>query len=269
MKKTNLLLASLFITALSFTSCDKEEILAQVQSDTTAIGASASIEAANALDIQTGIELNSSKNIVTRMAAPAPACYTITAVQTTYPKIFTIDYGTGCTINQVTRKGILKVTFTAPILEKDSKMTIERMDYYINGNKVEGTIEYVNKTTDASVPEWTRTVTNGKVTINGKVFTNSGSYTMKQTAGVSTISLSDNTYEMTAGSHTITNETGNSLTLTVQETLVKQNDCDYISKGKVKVNGGLLNGVIDYGNGDCDNKFTYTQEKGLSYELKM
>lgn len=271
MKKTTLLLATFFIAALSFVSCTKEEIIAQTQSDTTAIAASAVIDAANTLDVQTGIEINTPKTVVKKLAAPT-TCAVITVDNAdTYPKIFTVDYGTGCTIGQIIRKGKLKITVTAPIFNKDSKMTIERIDYYINGIKLEGIIDYVNITTDTQVPQWTRTVKNGKLTYpNGQIFLNSGSYTMQQTGGVATpFDLSDNVYSMTAGSHTVTNEAGNTLTLTVQETLIKKYTCDFISKGKLKIVGGLLNGVIDYGNGDCDTNFTYTHENGLVYELKM
>lgn len=273
MKKTAFLLATLFVAASSFISCTKEEIIAQTQSDTTAVGVSASIEAANTLDIQTAIQINTKESVVTKMATASTTCAVITVDNAdTYPKIFTVDYGTaGCTIGQITRKGKLKVTVSAPIFNKDSKMTIERINYYINGMKLEGTIDYVNTTANDQIPQWTRTVKNGKITYtNGKVFLNSGSYTMQQTGGVATpLVLSDNIYSMTAGSHTVTNEAGNTLTLTVQETLVKKYSCEYISKGKLKIVGGLLNGVIDYGNGDCDINFTYTHENGLVYELKM
>jgi hypothetical protein len=92
---------------------------------------------------------------------------------------------------------------------------------------------------------------------------------MKQTAGVDTpFLLTDNEYQMTEGKHTVTNEAGETLTLTVNEPLVKKYSCDYISKGKLQIESGLLNGVIDYGNNDCDNNYTYTQN-GLVFELKM
>ncbi|WP_431242999.1 hypothetical protein ACQ9BO_25635 [Flavobacterium sp. P21] len=150
-------------------------------------------------------------------------------------------------------------------------MTIERIDYSINGIKLEGTIEYTNTTTVATVPQFTRKVTNGKFTdLLGRVYTNSGSYTVKQTAGVDTpFVLEDNVYEMTEGTHTVTTDKGATLTLTVQESLVKKYSCQYISKGKLKIEGGFLKGVIDYGNNDCDSKFTYTHESGVSYNLQM
>lgn len=274
MKKINKLLFLLVTATVTLVSCNKEEIKDEItkSTDTNTIAAASTIDAANAFDIQTGIDLNSSKNTTTKLSAAAETCAVITAIQAdTYPKVFTVDYGTGCTIGLITRKGKLKITFSAPILETGSKMTIERIDYSINGRKLEGTIDYVNTTTDPKVPQWTRTIKNGKFTdLSGNVFQNSGSCTMKQTAGVDTpLLLADNIYEMTEGKHIVTNAAGETLTLTVVETLVKKYSCDFISKGKLKIEGGLLNGIIDYGNNDCDNNYTYTHQNGLVFELKL
>lgn len=270
MKKFNKILFLLVTTTATLVSCTKEDIIKDT--DTTAVAASSTIEAVNALDIQTGIDLNASKNTTARISVAAETCAVITAIQAdTYPKIFTIDYGTGCTIDQITRKGKLKITFTAPIYETGSKMTIERIEYSINGRKLEGIIDYENTTTVPTIPQWTRTVTNGKFTdLSGNIFLNSGSYTMKQSAGVDTpFLLTDNVYEMTGGNHVVTNAAGETLTLTVLETLVKKYECEYISKGKLQIEGGLLNGVINYGNNDCDNNYTYTHHNGFIFELKM
>ncbi|MNL05901.1 hypothetical protein D3C87_1265180 [compost metagenome] len=150
-------------------------------------------------------------------------------------------------------------------------MTIERIDYSIKGIKLEGTIEYTNTTTVQGVPQWTRKVTNGKLTdLQGGVYTNSGIYTTKQTAGADTpLVLSDNVYEVTEGTHTVTASNGETLNLTVKEPLIKKYSCLFISKGQLKVQGGILNGVVDYGNNDCDAMYTYTHENGTSFNLSM
>lgn len=197
-KKNIQLVATLFITSLSIISCTKEEVIPK--NDTSTIVAAATIDAANSFDLQTGIQINTKENITRKIIATTTTCATITVDNANnYPKTFTVDYGTGCTINSITRKGKLKITVSAAIYETGSKMTIERMDYSINNLKLEGIITYTNTTTDANVPQWTRTVRDGKLTYtDGKIYLNSGSYTMKQTAGVSTpFLLSDNTYEMT------------------------------------------------------------------------
>lgn len=150
-------------------------------------------------------------------------------------------------------------------------MTIERIDYSIGSVKLAGTIEYQNTTTVATVPQWTKKLINGKLTDpNGKVYTSEGAYSIKQTAGVETpFVLTDNVYEITDGSYSVTSQNGDTLYFTVQEALIKKYACLYISKGKLKVQGGLLNGVIDYGNNDCDAQYSYTLENGLIFNLLM
>ncbi|WP_316636224.1 hypothetical protein [uncultured Flavobacterium sp.] len=275
MKKTIILFLTVCASAITYVSCSSNDSVVQ-QTDVTAVGASVAIDAANEMDISTGLLVTTPTGSTgkTTESATAGTCATITVSPTTdtYPKIFTVDFGTtGCTTNQLTRKGKLKITLSGPVTTTGSKMTIERIDYSINEIKLEGTIEYTNTTTVPTVPQWTRKVTNGKLTnVLGQVFTNSGMHTVRQTAGVDTpFLLDDNVYEMIDGSHTVTSEKGGTLTLTVQETLVKKYSCSFVSKGKLKVQGGFLNGVIDFGNNDCDNKYTYTHENGTVFELMM
>lgn len=275
MKKTALLFLGICATALTYISCSSNDDTKN-QSDVATIGASISIDAANDMDIKTGLIVSTKTTTSGKSTEATPGvCGTVTVTQqgaNTYPKVFTVDYGTGgCTDNLLTKKGKLKITLSGPVIVTGSKMTIERIDYTINGIKLEGTIEYTNTTTVATVPQWTRKVTNGKFTdMIGRVYLNSGNWTVKQTAGVDTpYILQDDVYEMTEGNHTITTADGVSLTLTVQESLIKKYSCEFISKGKLKVQGGLLNGVVDYGNNDCDGKYTYTHESGTVFNLTM
>lgn len=276
MKKTILLLLTICATGLTYVSCSSNDDNSK-QTDVSSVGASIAIDATNEMDIKTGLIVSTKAASTTaKTTETTPGiCATITVSQqssTSYPKVFTVDYGTtGCTDNLITRKGQLKITLSGPVTTTGSKMTIERIGYSINGLRLEGTIEYTNTTTVATIPQWSRKVTGGKFTdLVGRVYLNTGSWTVKQTAGVDTpYVLDDNVYEMPEGTHTITDSNGGSLTLTVQESLIKKYSCEFVSKGRLKIQGGILNGVIDYGNNDCDSKYTYTHESGVSYNLVM
>ena len=261
MKSSSLLLSAFAVTFFSFVSCTKEDSLKET--DNSPIVASASIDLVNELDIKTGTQISFEK-LTARQTSKSltAACATVTMdpLTTSFPKTFYIDFGTGCPTNGITRKGKLKITFSNYITTTGSTMTIERVNYYVNDNKVEGKIVYTNTTVNQSIPQWTRTVTSGIFTdTKGDVYENSGSHTIQQTAGASTATLDDNTYEMKEGTHTVSKKNGAQITLTVLTPLVKNYNCDYISKGGLKVESTLLNGVIDYGNGDCDKNATYTQ----------
>lgn len=275
MKKTTILALAIFAMGLFYVSCSSNDSTTN-QTDVSSVGASIAIDATNEMDIKTGLLVATKNSSTGKSAETTPGiCATITVTQqsaTSYPKVFTVDYGTtGCADNQILKKGKLKITLSGPITTTGSKMTIERIDYSISGIKLEGTIEYTNTTTVATVPQFSRKVTNGKFTdLAGRVYLNTGIFTIKQTAGVDTpFVLDDNIYEMTEGTHTVTAQNGETLTLTVQESLIKKYSCEFISKGRLKVQGGILNGVVDYGNNDCDSKYTYTNEKGISFNLVM
>jgi hypothetical protein len=270
MRKIKFLFPALSILALTVVSCTKEDIAAA--SDTSPVVASASIDLVNELDIQTGTQVSFEK-LTSRKTGKSltGSCAEVTMdpITTTFPKTFYVNFGDGCTTNSITRKGKLKITFSNYITEAGSTMTVERVNYSVNGNKIEGKIVYKNTTASPNVPQWTRTVTDGKFTDSkGDVYLNTGTHAVKQTAGVSTLTLSDNTYEITEGTHTVTKGNGAKIILTVLESIIKNHSCDYVSKGKLKVENTLLNGVIDYGNGDCDNKATYTQG-GIAFPITM
>ena len=270
MKKIKFLFSTLSIIALTFVSCTKEDVASAT--DNSPVIASATIDAVNELDIQTGNQVSFDHSTAKKTGKSLTGSCPIVTMEnqtTTFPKTYFVDFGTGCTTNGITRKGKLKITFSNYVTETGSTMTIERVNYYVNDNKAEGTIVYKNTTSSSTVPQWTRTVTNGRLTdTKGDVYTNSGTHTIKQTAGASTFTLDDNIYEMTEGTHTVTKQNGAKIVLTVLKPLIKKYSCDYVSEGQLKVEATLLNGVIDYGNGDCDNKGTYTQN-GIAFPITM
>ena len=272
MKKINFLLSALCIVFLTIVSCTKDNNTSIDTTDNSPIVASASIDLVNELDVETGTQVsydNSTSRKTGKSLIASCAVVTMQTQTTTFPKTYYVDFANGCSANGITRKGKLTITFSNYVTETGSTMTVERENYYVNGNKVEGKIVYKNTTSTSSIPQWTRTITNGKFTdTKGAVYTNSGTHTTKQTAGVATLTLNDNVYELTDGNHIVTNQNGAKTTLTILEPLVKKFSCDYVSKGKLKVEGNLLNGVIDYGNGDCDNFGTYTQNS-IAYPFTM
>ncbi|KAF2514163.1 hypothetical protein [Flavobacterium foetidum] len=273
MKKTVIVLSAVCLSAFLYVSCSNNDDIIN-QFDTTSVSASVVIDALTDLDIKNALTITNTNPAAKPAETPVTNCANITVESpsgTEYPKVYTVDYGTGCTLNNIARKGKLKITLTGPVIATGSKMTIERINYSLNNFLLEGTIEYTNTTATATVPQWTRKVTNGKLTdILGRTFTNSGTCTVKQTAGVDTpYVLEDNVYEMTEGNHTVTSGTGGTVTLTIQETLIKKYSCEYVSQGKLKIQNTFLNGVVDYGNNTCDNKYTYTHENGTTYTLSM
>ena len=263
---------------ISFISCSKDQDQSANNVDSEMVGANMTADFTSELDFNSGIDVannNSSySSKTTNEASVIPACATVTVNNTTpgvFPKIITINFGTGCTQNGITRSGILTITLSGYVLNNGSTMTIERNNYYVNLRKIEGTVVYTNETTNVSIPQWTRTLTNGQITLpNGAIFTHSGTRTVKQTAGVSTAILADNIYEVISGTHTVNRPNGTTLTSTIVQPLIKKFACNYISQGQLNLQGTVLDGILDYGNNDCDNLATYFHNpNGQTYNVNL
>jgi hypothetical protein len=65
------------------------------------------------------------------------------------------------------------------------------------------------------------------------------------------------------GNHTVTNANGKTRQCYITEALQKKTSCDNIGTGKLKVEGGNHNALVDFGNGDCDKLATIAID-GLS-----
>lgn len=257
-------------------SCNREEETTGI--DQSLLFASSEVDQTNELDFNEGIDLTTSQSTFTDRSVEESMnnpCLTITVDNPgigVFPKTYTLDYGDGCTFNGITRRGTLTITLTDYFMNAGSVMTIERGDdYFINGRKLEGTITYVNTTTNSEMPQWNRTIADGGiVTLNGNYFNFSGQRTVKMTAGVNTLILADNVYEISAGTHAVVNPSnGNTLNMVVVEPLIKKYACPNISQGKLSLQGVVLDGVLDYGDNTCDNQAVYTHSNGVDYPVTL
>lgn len=274
MKNLKMYLAVLFLSTLF--SCNRNDDNTDRNADSELVTANAIADYSSEIDFNYGIDLANSYSSYSSKSSSnetMASCAIISINNSTpgvFPKVFTVDFGSGCTLNGVTRSGVLTLTLSDYLLNNGSVLTIERSNYYVNNNKIEGTVVYTNQTTNANIPKWTRTITNGKITFaNGAVFTHNGTRTVQQIEGVGTAILADNIYEILSGTHTVNRPNGTSLTATVVTPLIKKFTCNYISQGSLNLQGTYLNGILDYGNNTCDNQATYTHSNGQTYTISL
>lgn len=200
------------------------------------------------------------------------AIVTVTSTNGTFPKTITVDFGTGCTDKRgITRKGKIIITVTNKLLVPGATITITHDNFYVDGKKVEGEIKLSNITTDIAVPTFSKQVTNGKITReDGSYFTFNSLRKRKMTQGVDTPkNVWDDVWEIFEGSQTVTKSNGNYLTSTIKTPLVKSNACHFISKGSITIKGTNIDGVLDFGNGDCDNLATFTDANGTVHQITL
>ena len=262
--KTKLL--SIF-TLIFMVACDSENV--DPTSSTELIARQAFVDFSSEADINLGITLADENNIsnksISQSTEALPNCAQITFNNNNnqFPKTITVNFGTGCTINGVSRSGSLVFTFSGPVFQTGSTMTVERNNYVVNAVQVIGTITYENTTTSSQTPQWSRTINNGLFVFpSGFTIGFSDSRVVQLAEGAETVIRLDDVYKIVSGSRNIVRSNGSFLNITVQNPLIKKFVCPHISKGQLQLVGTNINGVLDYGENTCDNEATFTDSQG-------
>ncbi len=204
-------------------------------------------------------------------------CYTVSwefvNKKDSFPVRITVDFGTGCTgADGRTRKGSISTVYSNPLWLPGATATTSFDGYFVNDVKVEGTHTIENKSSATQLAFQTK-VTNGKLThSNGSYISWNRTRDITQSEGWATPwQPGDDVYQIVgngSGSVHIGDKTSE-WTATNIEPLEKRFSCRWISKGKVGIqrNQGPQ-GVLDFGNGECDNKATLTVN-GVSVEITL
>lgn len=189
-------------------------------------------------------------------------CFTVTVSPTTpgvFPKTVTIDFGTACTGRDgKTRSGKIISVFTGRLGIPGNSVTTTFDNYMVDSFKIEGTHKILN-TSSSNNRSFTTTVTSAKITRpNGKWFTWDSNKVIVQTEGNGTPRWPfDDKFEIT-GSRSGSNSNGNTWSATIANKLVRTGNCIWTVSGTVNLTRNSNTAVLDYGNGDCDNKATIT-----------
>lgn len=187
-------------------------------------------------------------------------CVNYTADITTWPRIFNVTFGTGCTdsLGRV-RAGNLEISMSSYFYYTDAVIVIKPTTYTVNGISVTGTQTIKNISTNDQY-RYTSNVAGGLVTLDTATvkFGGSGIYTM--TYGSETLNkVSDDIFSYT-GIDSLVYGNGKAAYITVTDSaaLEIKLSCGNVTKGKASVAYGDLKAIVDYGNGICDDSITVT-----------
>jgi hypothetical protein len=288
MKKTlnisRWLLAFSLITAITFTSCKKEESISPLTLTETDPVEIAATQEASKEEAETEAQFDDVFNITASMnksevgedlgvsanvsglfelgstsTSNTARCFTITVVPNiphVFPKTVTIDFGTGCLGRDGKyRKGKIVSIYTNPMALPGAKVSTTFIGYYVDSFKVEGT-HITENTSTSNMQGWKVKVINGKITN-----TNTNRWRMwnsvkdvLQIAGNGTPNFPlDDIYKID-GAATGSNSGGHNWSSLITESLIKKFTCPWIVKGKVRLNRDGRVALLDYGNGNCDNQ---------------
>ena len=187
---------------------------------------------------------------------PNTTCRTVTVSPSgnVFPKTVTIDYGTGCDDGGKLKKGKIIAVFSGRFKQAGTTINISFDNFYINGDKIEGTKSIVNNGPNAAGNySFTVTINNSRIRATGLISTLTAVKTITWIENSNT-SPTDDEFSM-SGSLSATSAGGKTYSYTTLEPLVKKVACLYISSGKLLINiTGRPQLTLDYGTGTCDNK---------------
>ncbi len=245
-----------------FNSCKKDKDEQQTnnnQSEAAELSVAHNIAETMYDDVFNNVLLDGQSNNV---AGRGHSCATVTLNNSdpgTFPKIMTLDFGTGCTgFDGLTRKGKIIATLSGPIRTAGTSITISFDNYSVNDFKLEGEFSITNNSGGNGLSFTTQT-TNGKLTYPGGAiyYTHSGNHTLTQTAGAGTPSFLDDNFSLT-GTGTTSSSLGNNLTVNITTPLLKKATCANVVSGMEQFTYNNINGSLDFGDGSCDNLATLT-----------
>ncbi len=210
----------------------------------------------------TGVFARVENGQITGRVDSTQRCFTVTVSpmeRGVFPKTVVINFGSGCIGRDgKLRKGKIITVYTGPMRVPGSKATTTFEGFKVDSVAVEGTHQVENNSTSNNLSFTTRVI-NGKLTWDsGRWVKWSTTRTVTQIEGNGTpLFPLDDIFTIT-GAGRGENSRGVSWAHEIIEPLVKKFTCRWISKGVMRVRYNNTNALINYGNGDCDNKATVT-----------
>ena len=267
--------SSLLIFMLAFFVINCSEESPQVGfSDKQSISSEASSDSyfEDAEDISFTVSLASNTDVINhgRTAALddarlACATLSLSVGATTTNGTITVDFGTGCAFNGVTRKGKILITYSGERLQLGSSISITFENYSVNDVKIEGvrTVTIYAITTSYITHEIT--LVNGKITWpDGSTATRNSMHLRKWDWNGTPLLRSDDSISLLAdGTAEGTNRNGKSYTMQITKDIVFRAEC-LATKNYLPVSGEKILNVdgkvitVNYGSGSCDGTILVT-----------
>ena len=184
-----------------------------------------------------------------------------------------IDFGDGCIGNDdIERSGKIIINYTDRRRISGAVITTTFEEFYVNGNKVEGTRVLTNISGESDAQRsFSIVITNGRIVFED------GSVRTFEANRTRTWAIESTSREVTltiTGSSSGTRRNGNAFSMEITDPIVFTNSCRQVGV-KVAVQGVrsmILAGetrTINYGDGTCDNLVTVTQPDGTVEEIEI
>lgn len=257
----------LFAAALSLAtlSCDKDENVpvdanlaadARISAELDQISDDISLIAENQFDTQ------NPGGRSTAVASNLPDCAVVTTESTSTTWTRQIDFGDGCEMpNGNILSGIIIISGSVDFDQPMMTITYSFDNFYHNNRLVEGGSTLVRTMQSTAQNAEMHPVVNIAIDFtvtypNGNVYTRAGNRERELIIGYNTPMWQDNVYLVSG--NWATTFPNHSQTATITTPLRVELSCQYIVSGELTIVRNDNTGVLNYGDGQCDNQATLT-----------
>ena len=199
-----------------------------------------------------------------------PDCVTITVVVEQNYREVTLDFGTeGCLVRGNLLKGKIILSWERDPDAQEVYITKSFVDFYFNAKNIVGTKTTLKqRSNENGNPQYTHTLDLTIIWPNGLEASHQGTKIREWIEGHGSGIWSDNVFEI-RGNWTTNFVNGNSHSYLVVIPLRREVICHYFVSGSIDVERTNFSGVLDYGQGDCDNQATFTFDNGDVIEITL
>ncbi len=278
MKTRNvILLIMLFATTITlFTGCKKDNTQEDTSKETTVDRNSALAERTfNDIGTYTVSAMSTGKSMLKSgqtVMNPDASCLEISFDLSSQPYKLILDFGTtNCLCEDgLYRRGKIVVWYEAGIGDSLAALTTTLDNFFVNDNQITGTRILKNKGhNQAGHINWDVTVDGTIILASGEgTITYQAAHNSEMTEGEYTPAFNDNVFSIT-GSANGTTITGQAFSSVITTPLISKATCTYFVSGVIEITPAAQPvRVLNYGNGDCDNKATVTVS-GITFEITL
>lgn len=199
-----------------------------------------------------------------------PDCVTVTVVLEQGFREITIDFGTeGCEVNGNVLKGQIILSYERDPELQQVSISKSLIDFYFNALSIEGTKSFLKQLSNENGnPQFTKTLELTVTWPNGAQAMREGTKVREWIEGAGSGIFSDNVFSVT-GNWTATFVNGNTNSYEVIIPLRREVICTYFVSGTLDVERTNFSGVLNYGEGECDNQALFTFANGEVIDITL
>ncbi len=265
---------TVFLAAI-FVGCDKDEA-----SDETLIDAvdleetELTAKVDNATEVLSDTFLQVYETEESDLKSPIhpylPECVTITIEITDTSKDVLVDFGEeGCEVRGHLVKGKLTMSYAIDLDAKTKIITYSLDDFFIDDIQFEGTKTVTRqRMNENGNPQYMMDLDLKVTFADGTEASRKGTKTREWVEGVLNGNWGDNVFLIT-GAWETNFANGNTHSTTITTALRREASCRFLVSGVVDLVRTNYSGVLDYGDGSCDNLALFTNSDGEEREIRL